>query len=238
VGISDVSVRHLDPPTRLEDVRFPSSPCESSSGVNAMHSVLRPLVRLIALSWVVISAGWIVFDLSAVCVIPRNQSRYVWAQVSVERFGKALERYRADCGGYPGLRHGLKALVIDPGTKGWAGPYTKQPSIDPWGRPYLYGIVNGVPVVRSLGADGKPGGDRFDSDLSSGTRWRRLGKASSTPGSVSSKLTSYRGLCSWRPYSHGVAPALRRDCCVGATLEPMTESLLAQISRAVDPTAR
>ena len=94
--------------------------------------------------------------------------------MSLEQFGKALEAYRKDCGGYPNLRVGLKALVANPGVNGWDGPYTKLPLRDPWGRPYLYEISNGLTIVRSFGADGKPGGDLFDGDLSSQNPWPPL----------------------------------------------------------------
>ena len=37
--------------------------------------------------------------------------------------------------------------------------------VDPWGRPYEYEMVENCPVVRSLGADGRPGGSGGDRDL-------------------------------------------------------------------------
>jgi hypothetical protein len=136
----------------------------------------------------------IVFDLTTICVLPRDSIKFVVAQFSLERFRKALERYMSDCGGYPNPVVGIKALVVDLGIKGWNGPYTKQPLTVPWQRPYIYEISNGLPVVRSLGADGKPGGDMFDGDLSSQTRSRHLAKANSTP--LGGSLTgSHRGLC-------------------------------------------
>jgi type II secretion system protein G len=124
-------------------------------------------IRILALLGVYVGAYQIVFDLTTICVLPRDSIKFVVAQFSLERFRKALERYTSDCGGYPNPVVGIKALVVDPGIKGWNGPYTKQPLTDPWQRPYIYEISNALPVVRSLGADGKPGGDMFDGDLSS-----------------------------------------------------------------------
>jgi type II secretion system protein G len=132
-----------------------------------MQPILRLAIRLVALAGAVIAGNWIAFNLTTICFIPHNERQFVLAQFSLEHFGKALERYRADCGGYPDLKMGMRALVTNPGISGWNGPYTKEPLIDPWGRPYLYEISTGVPNVRSLGADGKPGGDLFDADLSS-----------------------------------------------------------------------
>lgn len=133
----------------------------------ALLSTQRIIVRILAAAGIILGANWILFNLTARCGIRANQPQFVMAQMSLQGFGKALERYRTDLGGYPSLRQGLQALVVDPVIKGWNGPYTTQLLIDPWGRPYLYEISNGVPVVRSLGADGKPGGDWYDSDLSS-----------------------------------------------------------------------
>jgi type II secretion system protein G len=133
----------------------------------AAGSILRLAIYLLALSGLAVGICQVMLELTAHCVIRKNQSQFVWAQLSLERFGKALERYREDCKSYPAQQIGLRALVVNPGARGWNGPYTKQLSIDPWGRPYIYEIANGVPLVRSLGADGKPGGDLFDADLSS-----------------------------------------------------------------------
>ena len=132
-----------------------------------MQLVLRLAIRTLALAGVAIGICWIAFDLTVICVIPAGSGQFFSAQISLERFSKVLERYRADCGGYPDPKIGLAALVVNPQISGWNGPYTKDLLIDPWGRPYRYEILNGIPNVRSLGADGKQGGDWFDGDLSS-----------------------------------------------------------------------
>ncbi len=107
------------------------------------------------------------FGLTATCAIPAGSRQSVLTRVQLDRLGKALEEYRTDCGDYPGLHVGLNALITNPGAKGWKGPYVKQPLSDAWGRPYLYGFSGRIPIIRSLGADGKTGGDLFDADLSS-----------------------------------------------------------------------
>src|SRR6185369_4373257 len=60
----------------------------------------------------------------------------------------------------------LNALVFDRGVKHWNGPYAKDVPIDPWWRPYVYTVSENQFQVLSYGADGKPGGKRFDADLS------------------------------------------------------------------------
>jgi hypothetical protein len=44
---------------------------------------------------------------------------------------------------------------------------TEQHPAYPWGRPYRYWLVRGVPVFVSLGADGRCGGTDQDADLAS-----------------------------------------------------------------------
>ena len=78
--------------------------------------------------------------------------------------------FNSDVGRYPTSQEGLKALLSEPsGVDGWTGPYIRDRKVlnDPWGRPVIY--VNDPDahtfLVKSLGADGKPGGSGADRDL-------------------------------------------------------------------------
>jgi general secretion pathway protein G len=98
-----------------------------------------------------------------------NRIRYLHGTLHLKALAKAVERYKADCGDYPAASDGLKALVFNPGVKGWKGPYLqKDVPLDPWGRPYVYLCPNGstTPEIVSYGAEGKPGGTSFDADIS------------------------------------------------------------------------
>jgi len=132
-----------------------------------IYPAVRPAIQLLAVAGIAISLHLILFTLTVTCVIPAGSTQYAIAQVRLMRFGEALEKYRLDCGAYPDSRVGLGALVTNPGAICWNGPYAKEPLRDPWNRPFLYEISGNVPQVRSLGADGKPGGDLFNADLSS-----------------------------------------------------------------------
>jgi len=134
-----------------------------------IYPALRPATKLLAMMGIAVSLCLILYSLTVICVIPAGSTQYAIARVELTRFTEALQKYRLDCGGYPDPRVGLGALVTNPGAKGWNGPYTKEPLRDPWNRPFLYKISGAVPLVRSLGADGKPGGNLFDTDLSSDT---------------------------------------------------------------------
>lgn len=99
-----------------------------------------------------------------------NKSEVGAARAQIDGFGKALDQYRIDVGRYPTSEQGLMALFRQPGGEAkWAGPYlTKEPPLDPWGRPYEYRAA-GTPgkdyEIVSRGRDGAAGGSGSDADI-------------------------------------------------------------------------
>jgi general secretion pathway protein G len=97
------------------------------------------------------------------------------AKSQIEMLGAALDAYRLDNGAYPTTEQGLNALwekpTVDPPAN-WRSPYLRKPvPPDPWGRAYVYffpGQTNtaGYDLV-TYGADGKPGGEGEDADITS-----------------------------------------------------------------------
>ncbi len=82
----------------------------------------------------------------------------------------ALKMYRLDSGAYPTSEQGLKALVEKPTTPPvpatWAqGGYLSAPPLDAWQKPYEYNSDGMSFTIRSLGRDGKPGGEGVDADI-------------------------------------------------------------------------
>ena len=51
------------------------------------------------------------------------------ARLQMERFEKALELFLLDHGRYPTTAEGPQALVRNPGSMNWAGPYLSEPRI-------------------------------------------------------------------------------------------------------------
>jgi general secretion pathway protein G len=97
------------------------------------------------------------------------------ARSQIEMFGAALDAYRLDVGHYPTTAEGLDALWTQPAdltTNQWRGPYIKKAvPLDPWQHAYVYRSPGtesrtGYDLL-SLGADGKPGGEGDDADLTS-----------------------------------------------------------------------
>ncbi len=119
----------------------------------------------------------IILGLLAGLVAPRlfgrvGQSKQVAARAQIELLGAALDQYSLDTGSYPPSTVGLDALVRNPNVTGWNGPYLKKEAVplDPWGNPYNYKCCpgdHGEYDLWSEGADGKPGGDGENADVTS-----------------------------------------------------------------------
>jgi general secretion pathway protein G len=122
---------------------------------------------------VVIAILGLLIALVAPAVIRQlGSAKHKIAEQSVARIAGILDLYRLDVGSYPTSEAGLDALAVRPGgVAGWNGPYIKDKSglLDPWGRPYQYRSPSqrqgqAFDII-SLGADGKPGGEGEDADI-------------------------------------------------------------------------
>jgi general secretion pathway protein G len=98
-----------------------------------------------------------------------GQSKQAAARAQIELFGAALDQYRLDMGRYP-EGQSLGALWQGSG-QNWNGPYLKKPPPnDPWGNPYKYRCCpgqHGEYDLWSEGADGAPGGEGENADVTS-----------------------------------------------------------------------
>ena len=96
------------------------------------------------------------------------------AKAQIESLGTALDTFRLDVGRYPTTQEGLQALNQKPlGVDRWDGPYLKKDvPLDPWGKPYVYKSPgdHGPYDIISYGADGVPGGEDVNRDI---TSWER-----------------------------------------------------------------
>ena len=61
-------------------------------------------------------------------------------QMIAGSFSMGLTRFEFDNGRYPTSEEGLEALVVNPQTVNWQGPYLQSVTVplDPWGNPYRY----------------------------------------------------------------------------------------------------
>jgi general secretion pathway protein G len=92
-------------------------------------------------------------------------------KAQIESFGTALDTFRLDVGRYPTTQEGLPSLNQKPGgIDRWDGPYLKRDvPLDPWGKPYVYKSPgdHGPYDILSYGADGVPGGEDANRDITS-----------------------------------------------------------------------
>ena len=101
-------------------------------------------------------------------IIGRAEGAKVKAASSqIDRLSMAVETYYMDTNSFPDT---LDELVDNTGgTAGWNGPYVKKQILkDPWNRQYVYQFPGekGQFDITSLGADGQPGGEETNADIS------------------------------------------------------------------------
>ncbi|HZD39960.1 MAG TPA: type II secretion system major pseudopilin GspG [Terriglobales bacterium] len=121
----------------------------------------------------------VIIGLLAALVGPRfirqeEKAKIKAAKAQIELLGTALDTFRLDVGRYPSTEEGLESLRTKPGgLERWDGPYLKKDvPLDPWGKSYAYRSPgeHGAFDVTSYGADGVPGGDGDNRDI---TSWER-----------------------------------------------------------------
>lgn len=104
-----------------------------------------------------------------------EEARRMKAKVDMQSIETALKMYYLDNGSYPSTEQGLDALVAAPAVgklpHGWReGGYLEKGRVpkDPWGHEYIYLSPGGRGEfdLLSYGADGEPGGDGKNRDLS------------------------------------------------------------------------
>ncbi|WP_294076274.1 type II secretion system major pseudopilin GspG [Sphingomonas sp.] len=126
------------------------------------------LEMIVVLVIIAIVAGLVTMN-----VIGRpDQARVTTTTTNLKTLSAALKTYRLDNGQYPTTQQGLKALVEKPTTPplptSWPeGGYVSENPVDAWGNPYVYASTGSSFELKSLGKDGKPGGEGLDADLDS-----------------------------------------------------------------------
>lgn len=134
--------------------------------VPASEAGLTLLEMIVVLVIIAIVAGLVTMN-----VIGRpDQARVTTTKTNLASLSSALKMYRLDNGQYPTTEQGLKALAEKPVTPpvpaAWPdGGYVSENPVDAWGNPYVYSASGASFELKSLGKDGKPGGEGLDADL-------------------------------------------------------------------------
>ncbi len=119
----------------------------------------------------------LILGILAAIVAPRvigrtEDARRTRALAELKTIESALALYKLDNGTYPTTEQGIEALVQKP-TVGvipvnWKeGGYLSKVPVDAWGSKYVYAYpgTRGEYDLSSLGADGQPGGEGKNADL-------------------------------------------------------------------------
>lgn len=124
----------------------------------------------------------IILGILAMYVAPKlmgrpEEAKQVRAKMDIAAMETALKLYKLDSGVYPGTEQGLLALVQRPESgvipKKWRqGGYLEKGKVpkDPWSNDYIYlspGLKGDFDII-SYGADGVPGGENENKDI---TNW-------------------------------------------------------------------
>jgi len=124
----------------------------------------------------------IILGILAMYVAPKlmgrpEEAKQVRAKMDIAALETALKLYKLDSGMYPSSDQGLQALVQRPESgvipKKWRqGGYLEKGKVpkDPWGNEYVYlspGLKGDFDIL-SYGADGVPGGENENKDI---TNW-------------------------------------------------------------------
>ena len=123
----------------------------------------------------------VILGILAGLLVPRimgrpDEARQLKAKIQIEGLETALKLYKLDNGMYPDTGQGLQALIERPETepfpKKWRkGGYLEKGRLpkDPWENDFVYlspGIHGDYEII-SYGADGVPGGEDKNMDISS-----------------------------------------------------------------------
>jgi len=95
-----------------------------------------------------------------------NRAKANLAKTQLNTLSANIEQYQGDVGRYPDSLDQLLKAPSD--ADGWLGPYGKESDLeDPWRRKIEFAAGSGdTPYqLKSLGADGKPGGEGVDKDI-------------------------------------------------------------------------
>jgi general secretion pathway protein G len=100
-----------------------------------------------------------------------DEARVDTTKNQIRQLTLILADFKRQCGNYPTSEQGLDALVRKenaPNCKNWEPfvPNSKLPQ-DAWSRDFLYSASGDDIEVKSLGSDGKDGGDGTSKDISS-----------------------------------------------------------------------
>lgn len=138
-----------------------------------------PVTRQNGFTLIEVMVVIVILGILSALVVPNilgraGDARVQAAKSDMAAISQALDMYKLDNSVYPTSDQGLEALVTKPSgspePRNWnPSGYLKKMPQDPWHRDYQYmSPAEGAAFeIRTLGADGREGGEGEDQDLSS-----------------------------------------------------------------------
>jgi len=100
-----------------------------------------------------------------------DESKVSATKIQIKQLSVILDDFRRVCGFYPTTEQNLDALVKAPVGRTCKNydpeGFVKKVPQDAWNHDFIYTSDGNKFEIKSLGADGKEGGDGFDKDISS-----------------------------------------------------------------------
>ena len=122
----------------------------------------------------------VIIGILAALVTPRllnraDMAKVTEAEIQIKNLETAIKMFKMDNTFYPSTEQGLEALIRIPESGEVPENYRQNGYLDrrkiepdPWGNPYIYispGELNEYDII-SYGADGVPGGEKHNADIS------------------------------------------------------------------------
>ena len=115
-------------------------------------------MTLIEIMVVIAIMGMMATLITVYFVRQQEQAKVDGTKIQLRNIEDALDAYKIKNGSYPSTEEGLQVLVSQ--------EIMKELPKDMWGRDFVYIRHNSRSyTLKSLGADGQPGGDGVDADL-------------------------------------------------------------------------
>jgi general secretion pathway protein G len=121
----------------------------------------------------------LILAILAALIVPRvvgraSDAKRAKAASDISTLSGLLQQFHLDNGRFPTTEEGLESLRTAPAdARNWRGPYLQKPiPLDPWQNEYVYEYpgMDGEEsfILLSYGADGQPGGEGDNADISEG----------------------------------------------------------------------
>lgn len=129
-------------------------------GVNGDRRSLEKGMTLIEIILVIALIGTLMTYVISKLTGTQEEAMRDASRLAMQNLYQSLELYKVHNFRYPTTDQGLDALLNDPGSKRWRGPYTEKKKLnDPWDKKFEYESDGRNVKISSAGPDGEFGNE-------------------------------------------------------------------------------